>query len=172
MTMTRKQRIRLGMAIFAAICVGAALILFFIVRFVSHGISSHSERKAVEGAVTSFGGQMQKVSLLAPAEDLKSSMELAYAPYVARSTLDAWEADPTLAPGRTVSSPWPKDVVISSATKNPDGTYAVQGKVEEVTSVEEANGGVADAYQAAFALAKQADGTWKITDFERGPYVQ
>jgi hypothetical protein len=57
--------------------------------------------------VERMGERLKRVSLLAPESVLMREIQEAYAPLVTPELLEQWIADPTSAPGRDVSSPWP-----------------------------------------------------------------
>jgi hypothetical protein len=77
-----------------------------------------------------FGAKLKMVSLLAPPDILEKSMREHYAPYVSDALLEKWIADPSTAPGRQVSSPWPDRIEIKHIT--PGGL--VNADILEVTS--------------------------------------
>jgi hypothetical protein len=129
--------------------------------------ASSTDQSAVTQTVTDFGQKLQLVSLLAPSSDVKTSMNKEYAPYVAPALLSSWESNPTIAPGRTVSSPWPDRIEISGVVANTDGSYAVTGTVIEVTSTEVKNGTSADTYPVTMTLQK-INNAWLITAFHKG----
>lgn len=116
---------------------------------------------AVRSAVTSFGAALAQVSL--QSSSAAAQMEEFYGPYVAPGLLRSWEAAPTAAPGRLVSSPWPDHIDISSVTPQPDGTYAVSGAVVEKTST-----GDAGSYPVTMTLASTG-GSWLITSWSGYP---
>ena len=106
--------------------------------------------------VTGFGSQLQKVSSLAP--DASTTIASTYAPYVDPTLLSQWEADPSAAPGRDVSSPWPDHVNVNSAT--PSGSsYSVSGNIVLMTSSGEAG------MEPFVAMVTPENGGWYITDF-------
>jgi bla regulator protein BlaR1 len=119
----------------------------------------------VRNTVISFGGTLRSVSLLAPSEVLTQEMEEQYGPYVAPELLAQWEQDPTKAPGRLTSSPFPQGFYIASITKQADGTYRVDAAVQEVTSIE--TSAIVDKYGVTLVLQKMGD-SWKVISFEKG----
>ena len=114
---------------FAAIAVLVVAILFLIVLLRPSGESQARE------TVESFGLALREVSLLSP--DAASRMAKFYAPYVDPGLLAAWEADPSHAPGRTTSSPYPARIEVISVAQQGAG-YVILGDIVEMTSTGEA----------------------------------
>ncbi|HEY8488516.1 MAG TPA: hypothetical protein VIL38_05530 [Thermaerobacter sp.] len=129
------------------------------------------DEAAVRSVVEAFGRQLQQVSLLAPEDEVRRSMEKHYAGYVAPELLAAWQADPLNAPGRTVSSPWPDRIEITSVKALPDGGYQVEGTLIEVTSVEQGTDEAAATRPITLVL-RRFDGRWLITEVTLGDYEQ
>jgi hypothetical protein len=119
--------------------------------------------------VEEFGRKLQAVSLLSP--NVAEEMSREYSEFVAPDLLNYWLLDPTLAPGRMVSSPWPDRIEISSITQASDGTYVVAGEIVEITSSEMVSGGAAHTIPVRLTLQWGGD-RWLITEFvyeeERG----
>jgi len=115
--------------------------------------------------VEEFGRKLQAVSLLSP--NVSKEMSREYSEFIAPDLLDAWLSDPTTAPGRIVSSPWPDRIEIASIAQTPDGTYVVEGEIIEITSSELVSGGAA--YTIPVRLNVQwIEGRWQITEFADG----
>lgn len=127
-----------------------------------------SEIEAIEKVVVEFGDSLKKVSLLAPKEEVVRAMEEYYAPFVSAELLATWESDPTTAPGREVSSPWPDRIEIDNSYKNERGAYEVKGDVVEVTS--DTSPSEAASYPIALTL-EERNGAWIITSFSKEPYT-
>jgi hypothetical protein len=72
---------------------------------------------AIRDVVTTFGAQLQKVSLLAPDSILRSSIRSEYSAYVTPELLQQWLASRDGAPGRRVSSPWPARIETGLVTE-------------------------------------------------------
>jgi len=125
-----------------------------------------AERSAVETVVKAFGSKMQLVPLSGTSGIASSSISAHYSALVSAALLNTWLAAPQSAPGRVVSSPWPDRIDITSTRKDIDGSYVVEGKVIEITSVELQNGGVANSYPVRLRLRNVSD-TWLISDFEK-----
>jgi len=115
--------------------------------------------------VEDFGRKLQAVSLLSP--NVSEEMSREYSEYIAPDLLDTWLSDPTLAPGRIVSSPWPDRIEISSISQASDGTYVVEGEIIEITSSELVNGGAANTIPVRLTV-QWIEGRWQITEFADG----
>lgn len=84
---------------------------------------------AVTTLVQGFSKALKDVSLLDTA-GVSSAMEKAYAVYVTPELLKAWQGNPSQAPGRTVSSPWPDRIDIYDVRKESDTAYTVTGQID------------------------------------------
>jgi hypothetical protein len=144
------------------------LVLVFLINNFSRA-TAVADQATIRDVVTEFGEKLQLVSVLAPSADVKKSMDAQYAPYITPDLLSSWESDPSKAPGRTVSSPWPERIDIDTLVLNEDTSYTITGTVVEVTSVEANNGTVFDSYPVTINLKKQRNGGWLISSFSRGP---
>jgi hypothetical protein len=120
--------------------------------------TSAGEEVAVRDLVTRFGSVMKNVSLLAP--DAASEIRTTYAPFVSEDILAFWEKNPTKAPGRLTSSPWPDRIEIQTIERAADGAYEVQAKIIEMTS-----SGPAGEEPLAMKIRNQ-NGRWIITGIE------
>jgi len=91
-----------------------------------------SSEPAVRTLVENFGQTLKNISLLSPtvAQELESN----YKDFVSPELLNEWTADPTKAPGRLTSSPWPERIEIIGLNKTSADTYFVQGEIVEMTS--------------------------------------
>ncbi len=68
----------------------------------------------VRDRVQRLGAQMRRVSLLAPDTIVARDMTGAYGALVTPELLASWKKDPSHAPGRQVSNPWPARIEIKS----------------------------------------------------------
>lgn len=133
-------------------------------------ISQENQEMVVENLVKEFGDKLKSVSLLAPADVVKKSMQENYSDIVSPSLLAQWQANPQEAPGRMLSSPWPDRIDIITINKLPDDNgYEVTGEIIEITSSEEVNGGVA-AKRPITLVAKEVNGRWLIDAVTLGEY--
>jgi hypothetical protein len=116
----------------------------------------------VKSVVEGFGKQLQVVSLLSPT--VTQDMEKAYAAYVSAALLQTWMNNPSGAPGRAVSSPWPDRIEITSLTQQGSDRYMVSGDVVEISSAEAAGSGEAARTPVQITVEKIA-GHWMITGY-------
>lgn len=132
--------------------------------------TGNSNEAIVENLVKEFGGKLKSVSLLAPADVVKESIQENYINIVSPALLAQWQANPQEAPGRMLSSPWPDRIEIITINKlSTDNGYEVTGEVIEVTSAEEVNGGVA-AKRPITLVVKEIEGRWLIDAATMGEY--
>jgi hypothetical protein len=125
---------------------------------------------AVVSVVESFGKKLQMVSLQAPADTVKASMQEHYAGLVSPNLLQKWQSDPQNAPGRMVSSPWPERIEILSNEKLADGSYKVKGEIIEITSIEQTEGGFA-AKRMIDLIVRNFENKWLIDEVALGAYI-
>lgn len=145
--------------------VGALLVLGGLVySYVgSHpaGIIDGQHEGDVRTTVAGFGNQLNSVSLLSPSAS--EEIQHAYRPYVTPELLAGWIADPSTAPGRDASSPWPDHIEVDSVTLMEDGSYEVMGRVMLKTS-----DGDAGIIPVALTVAS-IEGSYLITRYEENP---
>ena len=120
----------------------------------------------VSNTIIGFGKVMQNVSLSASKSVVVKAIQDNYTNFVSPDLLASWVANPTIAPGRSTSSPWPDRIEISKLIHNQDGSYTAQSNVVEMTSRELVIGGVADIYGVTINV-KEINGKWLITQFTR-----
>lgn len=125
---------------------------------------------AVRAVVEEFGRRLKAVSLSAPDEVVARSLPEQYGDLVSPELLERWQHNPSGAPGRVVSSPWPDHIEIQSVTLRADGAYEVEGWIVEMTSVELVEGGYAAKRPVTLVVARTDEG-WRITDFALGEYT-
>lgn len=142
--------------ILGAVLVFGGLIYAYIGSH-PQGVIDGEHEGDVRTVVAAFGNQMNSVSVLSPsaAEDLKD----AYGPYVAPELLAAWIADPSSAPGRETSSPWPDHIEVSSVAPNEAGVYEVRGAIILKTSTGDAG------TEPVVLTVEKRDGSFVITSY-------
>jgi hypothetical protein len=144
----------------------AMLLIVLPVSACAAPASSPAEEQQVTAVVEGFGQKLQMVSLLAPsaANDIRAQ----YTDYVSPNLLDQWASNPSQAPGRITSSPWPDRIEINSMTKKSASEYEVTDNIIEVTSVEVNTGGAAATIPVQISVQKSQQGNWLIADFQQG----
>jgi hypothetical protein len=130
-----------------------------------------ADEEAVSQLVKDFGRNLQNVSLLAPEDVVKKSLEENYGDFISEALLSKWINDPESAPGRMVSSPWPDRIEILSVEKSSESEYEVKGEIIEVTSEEQTHGGIA-AKRLITLLVKNMNNRWLIDDVTLGAYEE
>jgi beta-lactamase regulating signal transducer with metallopeptidase domain len=125
------------------------------------------DEQDVRELVDNFGRALKNVSLLAPTNDLLKSIEDNYAAYVSPEQLALWKGDPSSAPGRLTSSPWPDRIEIQSLQKDANGDYSVTGNIVELTSTEVDSGGAAATIPVTFKVSLYGS-RWLITGWNAG----
>lgn len=127
------------------------------------------EEVTVRNLVESFGSRLQEVSLAAPKEIAAKNIQESYRGLVSPQLIAEWGNDPSKAPGRLVSSPWPDRIEISSVQKVADNKYQIEGEIIEITSVEVVQGGYA-AKRKITLIVEKIQTRWIITSVSLGPY--
>jgi hypothetical protein len=120
----------------------------------------------VAAITNAFGANLKMVSLTAEPGLIASSMDSYYKPYVTPQLLAKWKANPTIAPGKRTSSPYPEKIEITSVTQLSKKQYEVVGTVAEV--VTGSNGALTpvETYTLKLKL-KYDDGIWLISDVQK-----
>ncbi len=70
------------------------------------------DQAAVASLIEAFGGKLQAVSLQASKDVVKKSIQENYGDLVSPALLAQWVSNPSNAPGRVTSSPWPERIEI------------------------------------------------------------
>lgn len=148
--------------------VGAVLVLGGLVYSYigSHptGIIDGEHEGDVRTTVAQFGNKLNSVSLLSPtvAEEIHSS----YGPYVSSELLASWMQNPSRAPGRATSSPWPDHIAVDTVVKNEVGAYDVMGRIILKTSTEDAG-----IIPVSLTVAN-VNGSYLITRYQENPVAE
>lgn len=131
---------------------------------------SPDPEQAVRDLVGAFGDALKDVSVIAPEEEARQSIQENYSAYVSPQLLSQWLEDPASAPGRLVSSPWPDRIQIRSVSALSETNYEVKGEIIEVTSAEAGTEQPAAKRSVVLQVA-QVEGEWRITAVELGEYA-
>jgi hypothetical protein len=118
----------------------------------------------LRSVVEQFGRRLKQVPLTAPDSLLEAQIRSAYGPFVTPMLLDLWLDDPSRAPGREVSSPWPERIEVRSTSAEGQGVCRVEGEVVYLTSVEQTRGGAA--LRAPIVLRVESGDGWRIRSIE------
>ncbi|MEQ8175398.1 MAG: hypothetical protein ABRQ26_10075 [Syntrophomonadaceae bacterium] len=125
--------------------------------------AEQNDQKVVADLVNEFGTKFTMVSLQAPADDVRKSIQENYGSYVSSELMEKWLKYPLIAPGRLTSSPWPDRIEIQSTNMVSEDTYEVKGEVIEISSQEKTSGGAAAKYPITLRV-KKLDNRWVIYD--------
>jgi hypothetical protein len=128
----------------------------------AHGDSQECPSE-VSAKATQLGEAMRRVSLLAPDSVLAKGLRDAYGPLVTPAVLASWRKNPSSAPGREVSNPWPARLEITSV--RPDGDQCtVTANVVYVTATDTLS--PVEKRPVSIQLADSAG--WRVTSYEQG----
>jgi hypothetical protein len=143
-------------------------LVYYTVRS-NERLMGEDAKNTAETVVNEFGSRLKNVSLLSPEEALKESIRENYGELITPELLSIWENDPSLAPGRVVSSPWPEKIDIYDLAIGPN-EISVGGSVVEATSAEPA-GDERLKRPINIKLTKE-DGKWLISEVKIGEYEE
>lgn len=129
------------------------------------GAAEERAAHAAADLVRRFGQRLARVSLLAPPATLREEIRAQYAPFVTPALLESWLANPSSAPGRDVSSPWPDRIEVRDVRRIRPDALEVTGDVVYVTSVEAA-GGAAHREPVVVTVVRGEGGEMRIAGFE------
>jgi len=167
--MNKKLLIGIGIVLLVVVVFVAG---FFFWNSINPNTIQKDEKEEVTALVETFGSKLKEVSLSAPGEIVSQEMETIYAPFVSSTFLLNLTNDPTRAPGRDVSSPWPEKIEIISMEKLDSHTIQVKGKIILMTSVEMTQGGNAgETPIMLWARNTNAKGAWLIDQLSYGEYA-
>jgi hypothetical protein len=122
------------------------------------------EEIQVKRVVSAFGLHLKNVPLTASTDILVPLLKKEYGPYVTTALLDRFVKDPTHAPGRPTSSPWPDRITVQRASKV-GANYEVSGSIVWKTSTDIASGkeGV---LSPVFLTLTKINGEWRISEYK------
>jgi hypothetical protein len=129
-----------------------------------------AEETAVVQLVKDFGEKLKNVSLLAPEDVVKASIQENYGNYVAPALLEKWQEDLVNVPGRVTSSPWPERIDVTKVQKISDSRYDIQATIIEMTGVEMAGGGIAGQRTVTLTVEKYED-RWLISGYQENQAI-
>jgi len=150
-----------AIAVFLLIACAVALYVFLP--------PNPADAAAATRAAEVFGAQLKLIPLNAEKEVVVESMDRYYAPLVEATLLTRWENDIANAPGRLTSSPWPEKLEVEKVTRTFGGEYRIEGRIVEVTSVEQAaEGGEARSYPVTLTMQKAGE-KWVLVQYKQPP---
>ena len=127
----------------------------------SASVGGDDEEAAVRLIVEGFGQRMQNVELLSG--EVQSQIRDQYGPFASEDMIEEWLDEPSRAPGREVSSPWPARIEIYTIEEEGVDTFRVHAWVKYVDS--EDGIGEASAEQSISLLVEYQGGAWVITNY-------
>ena len=130
--------------------------------------SFQEEKEEIVSIVEAFGSKLQMVSLSAPPDLLRKSIQENYSPLIFPDLLRRWLEGTGEVPGRLSSSPWPDRIEIFSVEKKFPDAYEVLGKIVEISSTEKEGG--AAATRPITLMVKKLEGKWRIAEVALAPY--
>ena len=162
----KQNKIIILMAIVLLLVIGTFFVYFFVQKNRSRVPQETSNLSSVQvtSRVIEFGSRLKNVSLLSPNEILKKDIQLNYGTYITSELLNKWLNDPTQAPGRQTSSPWPDRIEVTSVNQVDQNHFEIEGQVVYMTNQELQSGGDAGRYLVKINLINQ-NGNWLISDF-------
>lgn len=117
--------------------------------------------------VRRFGERLQRVSILAPDSIARESIRREYGDLVSRPLLEEWLRNPSQAPGRQTSSPWPERIEVAQASRGPSDEgpphLVVYGSIVERSSATP-EGEASGRTPVRMVVARQHDGV-RLTQF-------
>jgi len=127
--------------------------------------NAKSDEELVKNLIEEFGSKLKMVSLLAPEDILRKSMQDNYGGLVTQELIEKWLQDPINAPGRLTSSPWPDRIEIISMERLSQDSFKVEGVIAEITANEEIA-----AKRPIVLTVKKINDKWLIVDVILEPY--
>jgi hypothetical protein len=118
------------------------------------------DEPAARTAVEQLGERLRQVSLLAPDSIVVGEIRRAYEPLVTPELLAAWTSNPSRAPGRDVSSPWPARIEIRSVEESGAAGCRIDGEVIYATSTDSA------AASSPVTIEVRDAGGWRVSAWE------
>jgi hypothetical protein len=120
-------------------------------------------REVVEG----LGERLRRVSLQAPESIVVREIRQAYAPYVTPDLLAKWTSEPTSAPGRDVSSPWPERIELRAVHAAGPETCHVEADVVYQSSAPPPEDSAM--LRTPVTLLVRNGGGWRVSAFDAAP---
>jgi len=152
---------------------GATLMVFALAVLIgAYVLHRPTPDRSIEATdlLTAFGAELKDVALLGSPETVSASLAQEYGAYLAPELLAAWQADPSLAPGRLTSSPWPDRIDVVSVTQVlEDRAYQAEVNVIEVAHGVSGEEEVSR-YPASVRIEERA-GKLLIAEFQKGEYT-
>lgn len=153
--------------VLAVLLVAAIFFGIYLLQQLNQEKARQADEAAIRDVVANFGYALKSVSLLSPTAE--EDIEQNYKSFLSPDLIGEWKKDPSKAAGRIVSSPWPDRISIISIEQFGSGAYDVKGRIIEITSLEEEQGGFAAMWPIDLGVVN-FDGRWLITGVSVGEY--
>lgn len=124
------------------------------------------ESPHVRAVAERLGESLKEVPLLAPDSIVIAAIREAYGTLVTPTLLERWVDEPSTAPGRDVSSPWPETIEVDSLVAAGEDVCRVYAEVVYATS---ADSGAREGVFREPVTLEVTRGGWKISAFEVRP---
>jgi len=130
------------------------------------------EKAQITELIDNFGHELTNVTMIDPENVVAEQIKEHYTPYLTPNLLSKWVFDPSLAMGRTTSSPWPDRIEVDSMEKVDNDRIKVQGYVVWVASGGQNGLEVTATVPALFFVKKDfSTGKFLIDDAFSNKYV-
>lgn len=151
----------------AVVLVGAAVATYFLAGWPT----ALEDEDAARAVVEEFGKKLQNVNILADKTMAADAIVREYGPLISPALLSQWQNDPTQAPGRITSSPWPDHIQITSLDRENRSRFVIEGDIVEVSN----EGGmsvepVEAVRRSAIFVVEEQGNSWRITEVVLGAY--
>lgn len=132
-------------------------------------VTTSSDEQSIRTLITTFGSKMKNVNRKAVKQaDLKKQITDNYKGLISDALYSSWETDPSLAPGRPASSPWPDRIEIDSMAQTKpvvSEEYEIQANLVWLTSQ-----GESSKEPLIIRVVKEHD-QWVIEDYQVAPQI-
>lgn len=126
--------------------------------------TSDNSAAGARAIVERFGARLRMVSVLGPREQFAAAIREQYGPLVSEDLLGQWSLDPSTAPGRKVSSPWPRGIEITDVRNDGENARVVTGRILYVTNADTSS--VVERVPVRIDVTRGADQRWRISNVE------
>lgn len=156
--MNKKLWILVGLIVIVIV----GIVLYFLrPQLLPIALQPTDPTKDVRATVVDFGAHLKDIN--ATSKDATTTIATTFAPYVAPELLSVWSDEPSLAPVRYGTLPYPQRIEIQSVEKQKDGSYWVIGFVIEVDKAGDYLN------KKVTIVLEKVGGKWMITDFSGYP---
>jgi hypothetical protein len=163
-TPNRRQEPCEGLRLWLPLLVGLAVSCGDGARSERAGETLTCEDARVRQVVEGLGQNLKRVSLLAPDSVAAREIRRTYAPYITTDLLEKWAANPSSAPGREASSPWPERIEVRAAHGAGPETCHIEADIVYASSAQSTSDIVA--HRAPVTLLLRREDDWRVSGFD------